>query len=223
MISKLLKTATQSLLALEIPTVLLVICCAVISVAYALTITPGQLASGQFRNSLSNASAQFGNPLNNMRYGVDGVCTAFAYRAQQGFQSLGVPSRIVWADTSVGYHAFNEVYVDTNGDGLGDSWQIYEPQRANGQPFFSVNNVQHTWDDVANAPKPGQGASYAGNGLGGNQLQEIAPGLTQIIQFIMMFQQLKNMVKQGKQNSELVEKQEERFEGAIGNLAATTL
>ena len=191
-----------------------------VSVAYAMTLTPGQLSSGQFRTTLNNATAAFGKPLNDMRYGKlnDGVCTAFAYRAQQGFESLGVPSRIVWADTSVGYHAFNEVYVDTNGDGLGDSWQIYEPQKQNGQPFFRVNNVQHAWDRAADAPLPGQGSSYAANGnpLGENPILDL-------INFILMFQSLKNKADEAKKNNELQLKQKDRFEDAVDRLVAAGL
>lgn len=201
---------------LEIPTLTMLVCCAIISVAHALGISAQQLGSPIFRNQLSQTSSQFGTALNSMRYGRDGVCTAFAYRAQQSFEAMGVQSRIVWADTTAGYHAFNEVYTSDRG------WQIYEPQRANGQPFFRVNNVQHIWDRAADAPLPGQGSSYAGNGLGG-QLNNVAPGLMEILAFIMMFQQLKNMVSQAKKNNELKEKQKDRYEDAAGNLAAATL
>lgn len=201
---------------LELPTLTMLVCCAIISVAHALGISAQQLGSSTFRNQLSQTSSQFGTALNSMQYGRDGVCTAFAYRAQQSFEAMGVPSRIVWADTTAGYHAFNEVYTSDRG------WQIYEPQRANGQPFFRVNNVQHIWDRAADAPRPGQGSSYAGNGFGG-QLNNVAPGLMEILAFIMMFQQLKNMANQAKKNSELQREQKNRYEDAAGNLAAATL
>ena len=164
----------------------------------------GEFSRADLNQATFNSTGKY---LNDMRYGCDGVCTAFAYNAQRGFEQMGVDSRIVWAHTTSGYHAFNEVNV--NGQ-----WVPYEPQNLDGQMFatYGPKNVTHIFNTADGAPIP-QGGQNTFGGAGGNSEE-----MMQQMMLVMLIMQLFQQMRQAQKNNKLQGDQRERFNGASNNL-----
>ena len=172
-----------------------------------------QQGFGFTRKQLNQATFDStGKYLNDMRYGCDGVCTAFAYNAQRGFEQMGVDSRIVYANTSAGYHAFNEVNV--NGQ-----WVPYEPQSLNGQMFatYGPGDVTHIYNTADGAPIS-QGGPNTFGGAGGNSEE-----MMQQMMLVMLIMQLFQQMRQAQKNNKLQGDQRERFNNANQNLLGALL